>query len=70
MTLKTPSSPKEFSKSLLKGRRGRRGTGYVISSCTVLWLKVRKQHGVIKFNLNQSLGSRKPGAVRFLLLSS
>ena len=68
MNLEAPSSPKELSNALLS--RWQRGvTGYVISSCTVLWLKVRKQRGVTKFNLNQSLGSRKPGAVRSWLLS-
>ena len=55
MNLEAPSSPKELSNALLKSRWQRGVTGYVISSCTVLWLKVREQCGVTEVNLNQTL---------------
>ena len=35
---KTPNSLKGFSKAFLKARGGRGVLGYVISSCTILWL--------------------------------
>ena len=34
----TPNSLKDFSKAFLKARWGRGVPGYVISSCTILWL--------------------------------